>query len=428
MDILPPEWSEHTAPTGHVYYYNKITKQSTYTRPQQEPTHLHCQYQQPLQQTAQQPPQQPPQQQPPQQYQPQRQRQQQPTDRPKRKEIITNYSPWILVYTRLGRRFVHNTTTKESFWKFPPDVMKAVISHDHIKFQEQQIKDIDEREIEKAQKEKDLLLRKDLEEDEDLLKNDTEVEKIWVPPSTTHNQAGDDSSEYEEVEVTDSEFEDEDEKNEQVEEDQHMEFNEDDIEWQLSHMEEDMSETNEDAEQIFHALLSSYKINPFTPWSSIISSSPPHPILFDPDFTILSSAALRQKAYDSWSRAEISSRKQTLDVVSKEDQARIDFWTLLDEKSTQVSKLYWIEFKRKYKKEKGMVGGLKGNIQKWTEREMERGYKDFIKSMKLPLEQKIDDLKKLVRESNGDEIRVLRELKYWIVPKETREDLLKVDI
>jgi len=30
---LPPGWTEHTAPTGHKYYYNTTTKKSTYKRP-----------------------------------------------------------------------------------------------------------------------------------------------------------------------------------------------------------------------------------------------------------------------------------------------------------------------------------------------------------------------------------------------------------
>ena len=30
---LPQDWTEHTAPTGHKYYYNKNTKKSTYKRP-----------------------------------------------------------------------------------------------------------------------------------------------------------------------------------------------------------------------------------------------------------------------------------------------------------------------------------------------------------------------------------------------------------
>ncbi|KXJ88619.1 hypothetical protein Micbo1qcDRAFT_166703, partial [Microdochium bolleyi] len=30
---LPPGWTEHKAPTGHTYFYNSETKESTYKRP-----------------------------------------------------------------------------------------------------------------------------------------------------------------------------------------------------------------------------------------------------------------------------------------------------------------------------------------------------------------------------------------------------------
>jgi len=31
--VLPAGWTEHTAPTGHKYYYNAALKKSTYKRP-----------------------------------------------------------------------------------------------------------------------------------------------------------------------------------------------------------------------------------------------------------------------------------------------------------------------------------------------------------------------------------------------------------
>ena len=34
---LPPGWIEHTAPTGHKYYYNASLKKSTYQRPRISP-------------------------------------------------------------------------------------------------------------------------------------------------------------------------------------------------------------------------------------------------------------------------------------------------------------------------------------------------------------------------------------------------------
>jgi hypothetical protein len=38
LPALPPGWTEHTAPTGHKYYYNASLKKSTYQRPTEPPT------------------------------------------------------------------------------------------------------------------------------------------------------------------------------------------------------------------------------------------------------------------------------------------------------------------------------------------------------------------------------------------------------
>src|SRR5579871_812062 len=38
LSPLPPGWTEHTAPTGHKYYYHAASKKSTYKRPLPEPT------------------------------------------------------------------------------------------------------------------------------------------------------------------------------------------------------------------------------------------------------------------------------------------------------------------------------------------------------------------------------------------------------
>ena len=34
--------------------------------------------------------------------------------------------PWVLVTTKQGRKFVHNTETKASLWKAPDDVQAAI--------------------------------------------------------------------------------------------------------------------------------------------------------------------------------------------------------------------------------------------------------------------------------------------------------------
>ncbi len=38
QSALPPGWSQHAAPTGHTYYYNAETKESTYRRPGATPS------------------------------------------------------------------------------------------------------------------------------------------------------------------------------------------------------------------------------------------------------------------------------------------------------------------------------------------------------------------------------------------------------
>ena len=49
---LAPGWTEHTAPTGHKYYYNSSLKKSTYKRPTAQPTEPTTTDQTPLTQTA----------------------------------------------------------------------------------------------------------------------------------------------------------------------------------------------------------------------------------------------------------------------------------------------------------------------------------------------------------------------------------------
>ena len=155
--------------SGHTYYYNKETKKSTYTRPVAEippfQTHLqvapssnslpprpqHDDYSQSAQ------PAYDPQQKiqdlifggaPRQAFQhngPQRgghrggsrggqnnfsERRREKDDRPKHRNDIPNCAPWVLVKTKFGRRFVWNKETNESFWKYPPHVMKAVVEMD----------------------------------------------------------------------------------------------------------------------------------------------------------------------------------------------------------------------------------------------------------------------------------------------------------
>lgn len=62
-------------------------------------------------------------------------------DRPKSKHDLPGYEPWILVRTKFGRRFAHNTKTKESLWYIPKDVMPGVIAFERSEKEDKEKKD-----------------------------------------------------------------------------------------------------------------------------------------------------------------------------------------------------------------------------------------------------------------------------------------------
>ncbi|KAF4972784.1 hypothetical protein FZEAL_9525, partial [Fusarium zealandicum] len=158
---LPPGWSEHTAPTGHTYYYNAESKESTYKRPGTELP--------PPQPAQAQAPGYPPygsmpsladpnvanaymaqlnQAQNGGQHQNRRgghgagrggfegRPRPQPVDKPRRKEAIPGCEPWLLVYTKYSRRFVYNPEKKTSYWRIPEKLMPGILELDKARIRQ----------------------------------------------------------------------------------------------------------------------------------------------------------------------------------------------------------------------------------------------------------------------------------------------------
>lgn len=397
---LPPGWTEHTAPTGHKYYYHKQSKKSTYTRPEPEPAvaiatepfaglpditagvdtayptwtveysgqsngYLPSQtYQQrpvagsyapqtssaPVQHVYEQ-----------QQNltAPARRPNHQPQDRPKRKEHITNCKPWVLVYTRLGRRFVHNTTTGQSLWKFPTDVMTAVITHDarraghgapDPKGQGSGANRVPVRD-KRARIEESAPGADQEADDEAAMAAELEAQQLaamegesvghvvpYTAPKDAEQQGSE--SEYEEVEVTDDEDDgslpDEENHDHEAADQAQDELNEDDFAYQLQAMNEQQdidleggevcdTHTPDDAQTTFHQMLDDWSIFPFTLWTSILDSPPlsedkSYDLLSDERFTVLPSSKLRKEAFDTWSRARIA-EKRAAEQAAQQHQA-----------------------------------------------------------------------------------------------------------
>ncbi|KAI1387122.1 uncharacterized protein F4822DRAFT_429882 [Hypoxylon trugodes] len=443
---LPPGWTEHKAPTGHTYYYNANTKESTYTRPTPSPL--------PTAPAIAQPPPPPSLEGPhasfsqystvPQlsdpatanaflaQYDPVRQRsgqqhgrgghrggpdgrtdrpRPQPVDKPKSKVAIPGCEPWLLVYTKYGRRFAYNPTKNASYWRIPEKIMKGVLELD--------IKGIKEK-VEGPQDERATAEKSASAEPQRGISAGPATEEIEEEKEQVEI-----GSDYEEVEVTDDEdMEDEDGEHAEAGDDENehpskrqrtedptegmpVEFNEDDIVYQLRAMGEEydldpgeyddgnpdawpegaegvpLSEA--DARELFKDLLNDYRISPYSPWEKLIEDG--H-IIDDARYTVLNTMKARKDVWEEWSRERIRILKEERAKEEKKDP-RIPYLAFLQQKATP--KLYWPEFRRKYKKE----GPMRDSTL--ADRDREKWYREHINRLKLPQDTLKKDLTALLR-------------------------------
>jgi len=356
-------------------------------------------------------------------------------DRPKHRQDIPNCAPWVLVKTKFGRRFVWNKDTNESFWKFPPNVMTAVIEFDR---KEREKKERRERgEPSNVEEENDAMAEIEAE----LAEAEEEVEIVEVDGE----EGMENDEEYEEVEVTDDEGEASGhaQKRQRTEEpagDPQPE-KDDDLAWQLAQMEEmemdqgyddqfDEEEpalSEEDCKALFKELLDDTKVSPFAPWDKIIEDG----VLFDDDrYKALPNMAARKECFNEWSRDKAQFLKEEKARQAKRDP-RIPYLAFLDKHATP--KLYWPEFRRKYKKEPELKD------TKLPDKDKEKLYRDHIKRLAMRSSDLKSDLSALLRaqplallnrSTTIDTLpsAVLSDLCYISLPPSTRESLINTYI
>lgn len=452
---LPEGWTEHTAPTGHKYYYNASTRQSTYTRPaleqpaaEEEPLFaeeaapdpitiatLRAQDEFARNSSAQAHPghftggks-----------YQQRPQRRGHGGDRPKRKKAIPGSEPWVLVYTKFGRRFVHNTETSESLWKFPQDVMMAVIEMESAEWKAKQSSD--------QQKDSGTAEPKPAQAEVASATKD-------VAGAEDKEDGGYDSSEYEEVEVTDDEADGEDNtsKRPRLSPSQAQdadapsgpaEMTEDDIAWQLAQMEADDDEdnyddpltgdeadpddeeaggleiTHEDNLALFRSLLDEASISPYATFESLLTD----PRLVEDDrWVSLPNMSSRRDAFAHWSRDRVAQEKERLasQPAPQPTDPRITYLRFLSEKAS--TKLFWPEFKRKWKREEIMRG------YEPSEKEREKLYREFVAKLKVGAGQRRKELGEVLKgTARASEVpeAVLRDVRYWVVGEKERDEVV----
>jgi len=312
----------------------------------------------------------------------------QPTDKPRSRQAIPGCEPWILVHTKYGRRFVYNTEKDQSFWRIPDKLKDGILALD-----QQRIK-------EKAE----TLAR----EKGDSLQPSAEPRKE-VTEQLVGTGADDEESEYEEVEVTDDEDEDAEEhpskrqRTAEPQEDEAVEFNEDDIAYQLTAMGQDYGLdpveyddgnmdweggeelTIEDSAALFKDLLDDFGINPYSPWEKLVDEGR---LVDDTRYTALTTMKARKEVWEEWSREKIKHLKEMRAKEEKKDP-RINYLSFLHKHATP--KLYWPEFKRKYRKEPEMRDA--GMVDK----EREKLFREHINRLKLPQSTLKSDLSTLLK-------------------------------
>lgn len=204
-----------------------------------------------------------------------------------------------------------------------------------------------------------------------------------------NEQEADDSDEYEEIEITDDENEVSPSKRHKTEDgsEQHVEFNEDDMAYQLAAMGqeygldpgeygddvEDFEEgaeglqlTEEDSNALFRDLLDDYRISPYTTWEKVIDGGQ---IVEDDRYTVLPNMKSRKEVWGQWTRERIQQLIEQREKEGKKDP-RIPYLVFLQKFATP--KLYWPEFRRKYKKEAEM------RDSKLSDKDREKWYREYI--------------------------------------------------
>ncbi|KAF3917804.1 hypothetical protein ABW20_dc0104438 [Dactylellina cionopaga] len=448
---LPKGWTEHRAPSGHVYFYHAESKTSEWTRPVAPPAEL----------PFAQPPSQPPAYQNPafgfqnpgfppgafnynrQQHGSQMQKRPRPQekpDKPKTKRAIPNAEPWLFVTTRKGNTFVHNPETKESLWAVPDDLKDAIENLEKLSLGEEREKErIRRREsaLEKQRKEQEEA-EADRNEFEDPSEYLYEPEEGEGDAASSHGvkrqvSATVEGDEGEEEYYDDEDFEDEHaEKRMRLEQGGPVEFTEEDIAWQLGAMAEDYGLDEEDGNEdfevedgvlLFKDLLNDLQINPYSTWETEMLK-----LVDDGRYTALTTTKLRKQVFSDWCQERIAVIKAEKSKEVKRDP-RIAFLNFIELNAS--TKLYWPEFKRKYKKEPELKD------PKVTDKDREKYYREYLSRIKTSVETRENDLRKylktvkdLTRQSTVDDLpsSVACDIRFVAVPKDRREPIVEAHI
>ncbi|KAL0579544.1 hypothetical protein V5O48_002473 [Marasmius crinis-equi] len=372
---LPPPWTQHTAPTGHTYYFNPNTKESTYVRPL--PTFL-----QPGQ-PAQQP--------------------QKKKDKPLSKVQIPG-TEWLRVKTTEGRVFYTHKTKKESVWTVPKEIKDALEEFEREENEKKQqveqsneMTEEDEQrmEVERVKSQVQEMVKRKAEEAPPEAKTAKKA-KTEATVEQDGEESGSDDEEEEEEEEWQREAaaqlaaEAEEAKRVQAETKRRIE---EETRKELEEQTRKAKELREYAAQyspeeakalfkvgfrasgIFKALTSSKTllrekdINPLHPWDTSLPK-----FVTDKRYSVLTSVTARKEAFDDYCKERARELRQANVKKEKGTTPEEDFQNLLETevKSTRTS---WTDFRRAWKKDRRFYGWGR------DEREREKRFREYVKEL-----------------------------------------------
>ena len=332
---------------------------------------------------------------------------------------------------------MHDPRTNESSWKIPEDLVKGVAEFDILEKRRaagEIVEEVPEVEEPRA--------RSTVENAGRFASADDSIAN--TQPGRTSEVQNDEEEEedviYEEVEVTDDEYSDTENPpkrlrgyDEEHDDDdapnpdppQPVEFGEDDMAWQLAQLGESyqldpgeyegdpdaeyeegaegMGMTDAECAASFGDLLTDYNVNPYKPWDSIIEDGA---IVSDDRYTLLPTMAARRRVFADWSATQMQALQAAKQLLVRQDP-RIPYLDLLAQSASP--KLFWPEFRRKFKKEPAL------KETKLAEKEKEKLYREHIgrvtKMSETMLKADLEDLLRTVPPSRtwnrGTSVEVL---------------------
>ncbi|KAF8631941.1 hypothetical protein AX15_002109 [Amanita polypyramis BW_CC] len=361
--VLPPGWSEHIGPAGQVYYYNALTRESTYVRPLPLP------------------------------FIPPNQAQNMYAPAKKEKPLYKASIPgtdWLRIKTTEGNVFYSHKSRKESVWMVPDEIEDALkqLEQDERNKEEQskahpepegtrgeamdeRIKETVKRKAEEAVPVEEVVITKKPRTDDSISSEESEDD-------TSGGESEDDEWQREAAKQLAAEAE---EQKRKVEKQRQLE--EAKKERETARAEEERTAERlqrqepkqvdlsiEEAKALFKTMLREKEVNPLLPWDKSLPL-----FVSDPRYVLLSSVAVRREAFDEYCRER--TRDLKLSSIKKEKETlspRGEFEKLLLEE-VKSTKTAWTDFRRAWKKDRRFYGWGR------DDREREKRFREYIKEL-----------------------------------------------